>query len=321
MSTVDRQPLLPNPQPKQTPSTPAQPSKSREIQPKFRTYEIILALHNGYFPTTRQFVGHLNWLLRSGILEPRNRQLSVRGRNAIRDLRSWIEAVRDEAENKNGHDEIQEFLWELRQADVDVGKSPMKESSHLFALDIPSMPVSSRTVKEDSRKALKQLRTLGELLYCNSEFRKILSDANILFRDIFAEAVTKAAEQVADSVHAAVEQADGARPSQAEVNDIDKPADEGQQKDNKPPSADDIKDKVGKAVQEAKQNADETKRSAMKKGKKARDDVQEFLNRKFPKQRQDAVINRLKKVLNPVKRWLTVDDHGHSKGSRLHGRN
>ena len=183
------------------------------------------------------------------------------------------------------------------------------------------MPVSSRTVKEDSRKALEQLRTLGELIYCNSEFRKLLSDANILFRDIFAETASKAAEQVTDIVYAAAEQADGARPSQADVKDIDQPAEEGQQKDKKPPSMDEIKDKVGKAVQEAKKNADETKRSAMKKGKKSRDDVQEFLNRKFPKQRQDAVVNRFKKVFNHLNKWLTVDDHGHSKGSGLHGRN
>ena len=50
--------------------------------------------------------------------------MSIRGRNAIRDLRAWIEAVAEEAEYKNGSNEIQEFVWELSQADVDVGTQP-----------------------------------------------------------------------------------------------------------------------------------------------------------------------------------------------------
>jgi hypothetical protein len=121
----DRQPLLPQqqPQPQQQKPSSQEVSKHREIHTKLRTYEIILALSNGYFPTTKQFTGYLHWLLTSGILEPRNRRLSVRGRNAIRDLRAWIEAVAEEAEYKNGNDEIQQFVWELSQADVNVGQS------------------------------------------------------------------------------------------------------------------------------------------------------------------------------------------------------
>jgi Family of unknown function (DUF5923) len=113
------QPLLPKSQPK---PTPQQLSKSRAIRTKLRTYECLLALQNGYVPTTAQVTAHLHWLLRSsGILEPRNRRLSVRGRNTIRDVRAWIEAVAEEADAKNGGDEIQEFFWELSKADVDFG--------------------------------------------------------------------------------------------------------------------------------------------------------------------------------------------------------
>ena len=117
----DGQPLLPKTQPAEPKLSPQEVTKRREIRAKLRTYEIILALSKGYFPTTKQFTSHLRWVLQSGILEPRNRRLSVRGRNAIRDLRAWIEAVADEAEEKNGSNEIQELVWELSQADVDVG--------------------------------------------------------------------------------------------------------------------------------------------------------------------------------------------------------
>jgi len=120
MSSSDRQPLLPKTQPQQKRS-PQEVSKREEIRTKLRTYEILLTLSNGYLPTTKQFTQYLRWILRSGILEPRNRRLSVRGRNAIRDLRAWIEAIAEEAEYKNGNDEIQQFIWELSQTDVDVG--------------------------------------------------------------------------------------------------------------------------------------------------------------------------------------------------------
>ena len=125
MSSSDRQPLLPETQP-QPKLSPKEVSKRQEIRTKLRTYEIILALSNGYLPSTKQFTGYLRWLLHSGILEPRNRRLSVRGRNAIRDLRAWIEAIAEEAEYKNGNDEIQNFVWELSQVDIDVGKTVLK---------------------------------------------------------------------------------------------------------------------------------------------------------------------------------------------------
>lgn len=125
MSSSDSQPLLPKTQP-QPKLSPQEVSKRQEIRTKLRTYEIILALSNGYLPTTKQFTGCLRWLLRSGILEPRNRRLSVRGRNAIRDLRAWIEAIAEEAECKNGNDEIQQFIWESSQVDIDVGKTILK---------------------------------------------------------------------------------------------------------------------------------------------------------------------------------------------------
>ena len=289
---AERQPLLPKSQPK---PSPQEVSKKREIRAKLRMYEIILALGNGYIPTTKQFTGHLHWLLRSGILEPRNRRLSVRGRNAIRDVRAWIEAIAEEAEYKNGDDEIQNFIWELKQSDIDVG---IKRCGHQADLDAPDVPVTRSGVKRDSRKALKQLKTLGELIYSNSEFRKLLVDANVLFRDIVADAASKAADIASDAAHNAAKVAEDQRPSQQELNNIDKPADGGQDKDKKPPSPDEVKDQADKAGKDAKKKGQEAQKSAQKKGKKARDDIQEYLNQKFPKQRQDAVINRLKKVIS-----------------------
>jgi len=163
-------------------------------------------------------------------------------------------------------------------------------------VDAPDIPVSKGGIKRDSKKALKQLRTLGDLIYSNSEFRKLLADANILFRDMFADAASKAADLASDAAHQAAQTAESQRPTQDELNNIDNPANGGQDKDKQPPSTDDVKDQADNTGKQAKQKGKEIKKSAQKKGKQSRDEIQEYLNQKFPKQRQDAVINRLKKV-------------------------
>jgi cobalamin biosynthesis Mg chelatase CobN len=180
--------------------------------------------------------------------------------------------------------------------------------------DTPDVPVSKGTVKKDSKKALKQLRTLGDLIYSNSEFRKLLTDANVLFRDMFADAASKAADVASDAAHQAAQTAEDQRPSQEELNNIDNAANGGQDKDKEPPSTDEVKDKANKAGQEAKKKGKDAKKTAQKKGKQTRDDVQEYLKQKFPKQRQDAVVNRLKQVLT-LFALLMVVGHGYSKGS------
>ena len=174
--------------------------------------------------------------------------------------------------------------------------SPFTGIDLLGSLDVP---VSKGTIKRDSKKALKQLRILGDLIYSNSEFRKLLVDANVLFRDIFADAASKVADAASEAAQSAGQMAGGLRPSREELNNIDNPADEGQQKDKKLPTKDELKDQAEQVGKDAKKRGKEVKKSVQKKGKKARDDVQEYLSQKFPKQRQDAIVFRLKKVHFP----------------------
>ena len=167
----------------------------------------------------------------------------------------------------------------------------------ILTADAPDVPISKGALKKDSKKALKQLRTLGDLIYSNSEFRKLLSDANVLFRDMFADAASKAADLASDAAHQAAQAAESQRPSQDELNNIDSAANGGEEKDKKPPSSEEVKDQADQASKQAKAKGKEVKKSVQKKGKQSRDEIQEYLNQKFPKQRQDAVINRLKKVI------------------------
>lgn len=91
-----REPLTANP------SDPSLALKEESIRRKIRTYEAILALKSGYMPTTEQFNQWVRYILQSsGVLDSRNRRLSAPGRQFVRDMRAWIEAMADAAEQKN----------------------------------------------------------------------------------------------------------------------------------------------------------------------------------------------------------------------------
>lgn len=81
---------------------PSRSTKENSIRQKLRTYEAILALSEGYMPTTEQSTGWARYALRaSGVLDSRDRRLSIQGRAFVRDVRAWVEAVVELGLNKN----------------------------------------------------------------------------------------------------------------------------------------------------------------------------------------------------------------------------
>src|SRR5271154_2195620 len=128
-------------------------------------------------------------------------------------------------------------------------QSPLTSIDLLGSLDFP---VSKGTIKKDSKKALKQLRTLGDLIYSNSEFRKLLVDANVLFRDMFADAASKVVDAAFEAAQSAGQMAEGSRPSQDELSSIDNAANGGQQKDKKLLSTIEMKDQAKQVGKDAK---------------------------------------------------------------------
>ena len=95
-AAAEREPLITNPR------DPARLAKEASIRHKLRTYEAFLALKAGYIPTTNQLLQWVRYAMQgSGVLDSRNRSLSPPGRQFVRDLRAWMEAVADLAEQKN----------------------------------------------------------------------------------------------------------------------------------------------------------------------------------------------------------------------------
>ncbi|KAF8468285.1 hypothetical protein BDZ91DRAFT_656346, partial [Kalaharituber pfeilii] len=151
------------------------------------------------------------------------------------------------------------------------------------------------------------LRLLGGLLYSSPEFRKLISDSSIIARDIFADAASSAASYASKAADQATQAAERTRPTEEQLSQVDRPApslpsrEEGEQAGSNIessvtgsiPSADQLK---YRALSTSQRYAAE----ARKRTYKASEDVQSYLAQKFPKQRRDAAINRLKKLLVDV---------------------
>ena len=87
------------------PSDPSRAQKEAAIRSKLRTYEALLAVKQGYMPSTEQATAWARYALRaSGVLDSRNRRLSVQGRGFVRDLRAWVEAIVEVGASKNVSD-------------------------------------------------------------------------------------------------------------------------------------------------------------------------------------------------------------------------
>lgn len=113
----------------------------------------------------------------------------------------------------------------------------------------------------------------------------------VVARDIFADAASSVASYASDA-------AERTRPSEEQLSQVDKaaetlPAKETAQGPQNVPSR----------AQLTKQAAETSRTYAenlRKKSYETNDELQEYLKRKFPKQRTDAVINRLKKVVTDI---------------------
>jgi len=143
--------------------------------------------------------------------------------------------------------------------------------------------------------ALERLQLLGSLLYGSSEFRKLLSDFSVLARDVFADAASTAASKLSST-------AESARPSNEELENIDKPAEEGIEDDKKTKGELPSKDEALSTARDLRKKGKGYAEQARRRGYESRDEIENYLRQKFPKQRQDAIINRFKKVISDIQK-------------------
>ena len=145
-------------------SDPDSRRKEESIRHKLRAYEAVLALKQGDMPDTQQLAEWGRHALRSPVLDARNRRLSSRGREFVRDLRAWIEAVVDLGLGKNYDDKIQEFIYHTSHVGVnvpDVGGAAK---------------VGTTATGQDMARLRERLRKTAGLLWSSDEFRSMIND-------------------------------------------------------------------------------------------------------------------------------------------------
>lgn len=96
------------------------------IRQKLRTYQKLYALADGFMPSTDQVVAHLRAVLASDVLSHRNKDIGAVGRQIILDCRHWLQALIDFLREKNGDDQLQQFLWYLARSRASLDPSKTK---------------------------------------------------------------------------------------------------------------------------------------------------------------------------------------------------
>lgn len=185
----DRRPLLPQ--------YNDDTSLQREVHQKLHSYQMLRALSKGYMPTTEQLIVNLRTVLASDVLNPDNPDLSQSGRRLVRFSKQWLQQFIDLLQHKDGDDQVQTFISYLSRSRIDVD-----------AEDLAVRAATARA-KADTVAAYQCLRTVGNLLLANSDFRIFLSDLNTVLREVFKDSaftLSKVSKQVGKKLEPSAEE-------------------------------------------------------------------------------------------------------------------
>ncbi|KAK7423587.1 hypothetical protein QQX98_001045 [Neonectria punicea] len=145
------------------------------LHEKLHTYQMLRAFSKGFMPTNQQTVVHLRTLLSAEALNPRGDDLSPSGRALIRTIKLWLTQLTKVLQHKNAEDQIQDFIWYLTKARLDVDLE-----------DIGARAGRAR-VRADATATYRSLQTVGSLLLNNSDFRIFLSDLSTVGREVLRD--------------------------------------------------------------------------------------------------------------------------------------
>ncbi|GAB1743085.1 hypothetical protein NU219Hw_g8941t1 [Hortaea werneckii] len=173
--------------------------KEKDINAKLQLFGIYEAFAKGKVPSNKQIDVAMNSALQWEGLKNPPKKLSTEGQQLVGDLRDVIEKAKILLLSKNQGNLLQDFIWQTQG----VGAGNAQK---------PGAPVDKETAKQQGNEAAEGLKTLGNLLLTNGQFRKLLSDMTVLLRDIAADTAQKTADK--------------ARPNEEQMNQIDVPAED-----------------------------------------------------------------------------------------------
>ncbi|KAL4957429.1 hypothetical protein BDW69DRAFT_27374 [Aspergillus filifer] len=167
MSRAETEPLLPR--------YDDDTSRQRRLHQKIHTYQMLRAFSEGYMPSTEQAIANLRTLLAFDILSPRNPDIGSVGRQLVRDCRLWIQLFIEFLQSKNGEDQLQELIWHLSHSRVSIHTNELTAQA------------SQSKAKADTKAAYDSIRTVGNLLLTNADFRLFVEDLTTVGRNIFSD--------------------------------------------------------------------------------------------------------------------------------------
>lgn len=119
-----------------------------------------LAFAKGKAPTNQQIDVAMNSALSWKALQSPPTKLSQDGQVLVHDLRDVIEKAKLLLLTKNEGDLIQDFIWQTQG--IGAGNA-----------STPGAPIDKETAQQHGQQALEGLRTLGQLIITNGQFRKL----------------------------------------------------------------------------------------------------------------------------------------------------
>ncbi|KAF8632724.1 hypothetical protein AX15_001721 [Amanita polypyramis BW_CC] len=160
--------------------------KDKDVERKLRLYGVVEAFRKGRLPSNEQIDRTLRYVLDHSPVD--TEKLSPGGRKLISDMKDIIETARLIVKEKNADELFQCFIWHTQEVDHEtITHGDINER----------MPVTGAKAKEDSKQAIRHLRTLLHLILTNSEIRKLLSDFSVIGRDLLSKGIHKIAGTVA----------------------------------------------------------------------------------------------------------------------------
>ncbi|CAK7204865.1 hypothetical protein SEUCBS139899_007627 [Sporothrix eucalyptigena] len=168
----------------------------KQLHNKLHSYQMARAMGSGYLPSTTQAVANLKRVLPEGRPSP---GLSPSGRALTTLTNRFGEQLITLLQNKNAGDQIQDFVWCVQRARLNVNVDADVDVNQIGG----QVAFRAGQAIGQANAAYRSLETVGTLLLTNTPFRMFLVDLTAIGRDVFqdtAVSLADASHQAADSV-------------------------------------------------------------------------------------------------------------------------
>ncbi|OAA60041.1 Bactericidal permeability-increasing protein, alpha/beta domain protein [Cordyceps fumosorosea ARSEF 2679] len=247
-------------------------AREARLHEKLHTYQMLRAISKGFMPSTEQTKIQLRTLLSSQILNPSETGgLSSSGRALVRTTKEWLRLFIGLLEQKNSQDQIQDFIWYLASARVQVDSNG---AGSIF---------KKGTAHAKASAAAQALRTVFSLALLNNDFRVLVADVGTITTQVLRDgafAIGQASNEAGKQLDSAAAKGSG---DLAALKASDKKAEEEFSKE-------DLKQKAAQVKDEIKDDAAQVS-----------EEVYTSLQDHMGEETQKILINRLKAAVRGLR--------------------